>query len=217
MNQKLWATDLDLAYSDSLAMHQLVEFVSGGKLDPVCHIFNISSAVVDEKKKRRRVTVSEPEVSLFLLLFPKIHVWSKTASKNNNDEFNTCFVCRWSRVASWEWKTELNTNFDYPQTNSFDNFCYLHVFQTSSSVNFFAYINNVSRESEIIYFLYQQSKSAAQPRYAVLSTRLYHSNLAMVHYSIFFQMCRAHGIGYDILASRTTSVFLDNYFLTFPD
>ncbi|CAF2899332.1 unnamed protein product [Rotaria sp. Silwood2] len=35
-------------------------------------------------------------------------------------------------------------------------------------------------------------------RYAVWSSRLHHSNLSVLHYSVFFQMCRAHGVGFDI-------------------
>ena len=34
-------------------------------------------------------------------------------------------------------------------------------------------------------------------RFAVLSPRLYHTNFTVVHYTVFFQMCRAHHIGYD--------------------
>ena len=34
-------------------------------------------------------------------------------------------------------------------------------------------------------------------RFAVLSPRLYHTNFTVVHYPVFFQMCRAHHIGYD--------------------
>nr|CAB3256677.1 IQ domain-containing protein H-like [Phallusia mammillata] len=41
-------------------------------------------------------------------------------------------------------------------------------------------------------------------RYCVLSTNLLHSNMAVVHYSVFFQMCRAHGIGFDIKERQGT-------------
>ena len=52
---------------------------------------------------------------------------------------------------------------------------------------------------------HQQEPSAG--RYCVMSTRLLHTNLAVVHYSVFFQMCRAHGIGYDIKVSTSISVY----------
>ncbi|CAF3545026.1 unnamed protein product [Rotaria sordida] len=43
-------------------------------------------------------------------------------------------------------------------------------------------------------------------RYAVWSARLHHSNLSVLHYSVFFQMCRAHGVGFDI-REKQGSVF----------
>ena len=39
------------------------------------------------------------------------------------------------------------------------------------------------------------------PRFAVMSPRLYHTNLPVVHYPVFFQMCKAHHIGYNTLVS----------------
>ena len=35
-------------------------------------------------------------------------------------------------------------------------------------------------------------------RFAIMSSKLFHTNLAVIHYSVFFQTCRALGIGYDI-------------------
>uniref|UniRef100_A0A8B9L884 IQCH-like ATP-grasp domain-containing protein n=1 Tax=Astyanax mexicanus TaxID=7994 RepID=A0A8B9L884_ASTMX len=43
-------------------------------------------------------------------------------------------------------------------------------------------------------------------RFAVMSSKLFHTNLSMVHYSVFFQMCKAHRIGFDI-KERQGSVF----------
>ncbi|XP_065912018.1 IQ domain-containing protein H-like isoform X2 [Dysidea avara] len=41
-------------------------------------------------------------------------------------------------------------------------------------------------------------------RYAVLSNQLYHSNLAVLQYPVFFQICKAHLIGYDADAQQGT-------------
>jgi len=43
-------------------------------------------------------------------------------------------------------------------------------------------------------------------RFAVWSSRLYHSNLPVLQLSVFFQMCRAHGVGFDI-REKKGSVF----------
>jgi len=37
-----------------------------------------------------------------------------------------------------------------------------------------------------------------QLRYGVISANLLHTNLAILHYTVFFQMCRAHAIGWDV-------------------
>ncbi|KAF5907609.1 IQ domain-containing protein H isoform X1, partial [Clarias magur] len=46
----------------------------------------------------------------------------------------------------------------------------------------------------------------ATSHFAVMSSRLFHTNLSMVHYSVFFQMCKAHGIGFNI-KERQGAVF----------
>jgi hypothetical protein len=103
--QELWATDLELSYSDAVAMSQLAVFATGGTLDLVTHTFTVPGV----------------------------------------------------------------THTDHGRTRQHN------VAQTSSSTRSMAF-----------------------------STRLYHTNLTMVHYSVFFQMCRAHGIGYDIKEKQGT-------------
>ncbi|XP_041366539.1 IQ domain-containing protein H-like isoform X2 [Gigantopelta aegis] len=115
MDQRLWAVDLSLHYSDSLGLFQLVSYVTGGLLNTRSHVFEVEPPKEPKKPRRRRLAGTD----------------------------------------------ELHDN------NS---------------------------------------------RFAVMSTRLLHTNLAVVHYSVFFQMCRAHGIGYDI-KEKQGSVFtlLDSF------
>uniref|UniRef100_A0A8D3AU33 IQ motif containing H n=1 Tax=Scophthalmus maximus TaxID=52904 RepID=A0A8D3AU33_SCOMX len=41
-------------------------------------------------------------------------------------------------------------------------------------------------------------------RYAVLGSRLFHSNLSMLYHNVFFMMCRAHGIGFNMKRKEGT-------------
>ena len=40
-----------------------------------------------------------------------------------------------------------------------------------------------------------------------MSSKLHHSNLAVIHYSVFFQTCRALGIVYDIQVKYSITNF----------
>ncbi|XP_017547245.2 IQ motif-containing protein H isoform X1 [Pygocentrus nattereri] len=51
-----------------------------------------------------------------------------------------------------------------------------------------------------------RQKASVTTRFAVMSSQLLHTNLSMVRYSVFFQMCKAQGIGFDI-KERQGSVF----------
>ncbi|XP_069766577.1 IQ motif-containing protein H isoform X2 [Narcine bancroftii] len=59
MEQQVWATDLDLAYSDQLAMTQLMLFISNGKLTCENNTFEVPPKPKEEKRRLRRPEVAE--------------------------------------------------------------------------------------------------------------------------------------------------------------
>ncbi|CAB4043443.1 Hypothetical predicted protein, partial [Paramuricea clavata] len=120
MEQVLWAVDLKLTHSDSLAQMKLMKYVTNGTFDPERSIFQVP------------VTVNKPEPTL-----------------------------------------------------------------------------TISRRRKTIV---QEEPPPNPYRYAIFSSRLQHSNLSVIHYSVFFQMCRAHGIGFDMKEKAGTIFCLvDSY------
>ena len=63
MQQELWAVDLSLHYSDTLAMYRLLQFSTGGHLNPETHYFDVIPVKKEEKKSRRKKIKEVPEVS----------------------------------------------------------------------------------------------------------------------------------------------------------
>ncbi|XP_051953537.1 IQ motif-containing protein H-like [Xyrauchen texanus] len=52
--------------------------------------------------------------------------------------------------------------------------------------------------------LKSKAQTSVTSRFAVMGTRLTHTNLSLVYYRTFFLMCKAQGIGYDVKARKGT-------------
>ncbi|KGL72943.1 IQ domain-containing protein H, partial [Tinamus guttatus] len=113
LEQQVWATDLDLCYSDQLALTQLMLYVTDGNLDCRSGLFQVSLA--NDRCKM---------------------VWKRS------------LLC-----------------------------CSVQL-------------------------------SAGRRRCAVASSQLRHSNLSMIYYNVLLQMCKAHGVGFDLQEKQGTVLIL---------
>nr|AAI61661.1 Si:dkey-246a16.2 protein [Danio rerio] len=67
-------------------------------------------------------------------------------------------------------------------------------------------VREISVKKSSVHHTRRQPKSetSVTSRFAVMCTRLLHTNLPLVYYSTFFLMCKAQGIGYDVKARQGT-------------
>lgn len=47
-------------------------------------------------------------------------------------------------------------------------------------------------------------------RYVVMTSSMMHASLSFIYYNVFLQMCKAHGIGYDIQVGRLFALELNH-------
>ncbi|NWX87344.1 IQCH protein, partial [Nothoprocta pentlandii] len=118
LEQQVWATDLDLCYSDQLALTQLMLYVTDGNLDCHSSLFQVPLG----SKKIRSHHIKQEETQTRAVVFLQL--------------------CRGRR------------------------------------------------------------------RCAVASSHLRHSNLSVIYYNVLLQMCKAHGVGFDLQEKQGTVLLL---------
>ena len=67
----MWATDLNISYSDMVSMSNLLAYMSYGKFDPTTHSFDVALHHTDPqtKKKKNKKSATEPNVIIFFFNF----------------------------------------------------------------------------------------------------------------------------------------------------
>ncbi|KAH0620109.1 hypothetical protein JD844_014720 [Phrynosoma platyrhinos] len=106
----------------------------------------------------------------------------------------------------------------------------LHYSDHLASTQLLLYVTNGTLDCSLSRFQVQvippkpksrhASKEAPKPgpivsRYVIMSTSIMHANLSIIYYSVFLQMCKAHGIGYDLQGVLMT--FAQHLFIIYQE
>ncbi|XP_072326535.1 IQ motif-containing protein H isoform X2 [Scyliorhinus torazame] len=123
MEQQVWATDLDLAYSDQLAMTQLMLFISNGKLICKTNTFEVPPKPTEKKRKRRRKESTMKEESQIQLSFMKRYGVLSTQLKHTNlsmVQYSVLFKIFKAHGIGFDIKERLGTVFILHEDNKKD-------------------------------------------------------------------------------------------------
>ena len=83
MKQVLWAVDLKLNYSDSLAMSRLMDYVTGGSFNPQLSSYEVPVRKKREqsgRRRRRRTIAKDDEKDIEVTSNINLHLRNKTCS-----------------------------------------------------------------------------------------------------------------------------------------
>lgn len=73
MDQKIWAIDLCLHYSDNLAMFSLMSYVTHGTFQWKTHVYEVQLPNTD-KPRRRRLVGQEDDVNSIINLYSILNI-----------------------------------------------------------------------------------------------------------------------------------------------
>ncbi|ELW62372.1 IQ domain-containing protein H [Tupaia chinensis] len=187
---QVWATGLNLSYSDQLALTQLTLYLTDGHLDCGLSTLEVPRPVPkDEKKTGHPCGLSTPTSACTLSSSDEGVDWDGEGGRESRDM--VFYAASWTSRRPNIYHGSVRSASAGPPPPPAPSHCTLPGTWL------------VSTEGPKVQELDQTPlslcpKTPATSRYAVMTTQLRHNNLSLVFHYVFFQICKAHGIGYDV-------------------
>ncbi|CAJ0965192.1 unnamed protein product [Ranitomeya imitator] len=203
LEQVIWATDLDLCYSDQLAMTQLLLYLTNGTLD--CRNSRLTVPLVPKKAGRPRHNAQPAQVNPKIVSLPLPSQNYKQNSLLTGRSIRQSDLYYQNTVSKQPYMTMCKTILNNASHKVELKSCVERIFMTLMSGTP-QHRKKLPRQDngDAGTFSDGARRTIILDRVAVLSTRMVHTNLSLVYYNVFFQMCKAHGIGYDVKEKQGT-------------